>query len=77
MKGLGYLCALVVGFAVGYVVGKSKEAPIVLSSSGVTGIGAGGTSRLGAPKTMAERLATHQRIYGTSELPPRGTGLTK
>lgn len=29
----------------------------------------------GVPKTEAERLATHSAIYGTIDLPPRGTGL--
>jgi hypothetical protein len=28
----------------------------------------------GVPKTEAERRATHQQRFGTSELPPRGTG---
>jgi hypothetical protein len=29
----------------------------------------------GVPKTEAERRATHQQRFGTSELPPRGTGM--
>ena len=29
----------------------------------------------GVPKTEAERLATHSAIYGTTDLPPRGTGV--
>ncbi|MHA1288096.1 MAG: hypothetical protein ACTSPB_11900 [Candidatus Thorarchaeota archaeon] len=29
---------------------------------------------VGMPRTDAERMARHQRLYGTSELPPRGTG---
>ena len=32
--------------------------------------------RLGRPKTEEERRATHQAIYGTTELPPRGSGLS-
>ena len=28
----------------------------------------------GVPKTEEEREATHQALYGSSELPPRGTG---
>lgn len=28
----------------------------------------------GKPKTQAERRATHKRIFGTTKLPPRGTG---
>jgi len=31
--------------------------------------------RYGRPKTDEERRATHRVIYGTEELPPRGTGL--
>jgi len=34
-----------------------------------------GRPRCGHPKINAERLATHKALYGTSELPPRGTGL--
>jgi len=37
--------------------------------------GAGRVRRFGVPKTEAERRATHLGRYGTSELPPRGTGL--
>jgi len=42
-----------------------------------TGLGVGGAPRKGRPKTEEERLATHKARFGTSELPPRGTGLTK
>ena len=31
----------------------------------------------GVPKTEAERLATHSTLYGTTNLPPRGTGILK
>ena len=31
--------------------------------------------RFGNPKTEAERRATHKAKFGTSKLPPRGTGL--
>ena len=31
----------------------------------------------GVPKTEAERLASHSAIYGTTDLPPRGTGILK
>ena len=34
-----------------------------------------GIPRLGHPKTDEERLETHKALYGTSDLPPRGTGL--
>lgn len=64
---LGTLCA-----AVGYVIGKSKCRPLEVS-----GIGAGGKGRYGIPKTEEERLATHQAIYGSQELPPRGTGIKR
>lgn len=33
--------------------------------------------RLGVPRTEEERLARHEALYGTSELPPRGTGLQR
>ena len=31
----------------------------------------------GMPKTESERLASHSAIYGTTNLPPRGTGALK
>jgi len=31
--------------------------------------------RYGKPRTEAERRARHKRLFGTSKLPPRGTGL--
>lgn len=31
--------------------------------------------RLGKPRTNAERRKRHKAKYGTSKLPPRGTGL--
>lgn len=34
-----------------------------------------GKRRFGKPRTNAERRARHKRLYGTTELPPRGTGL--
>ena len=33
--------------------------------------------RRGKPKTDAERRKTHQSRYGSSTLPPRGTGLRR
>ena len=33
-----------------------------------------GERRMGNPRTDAERRQRHKSIYGTSELPPRGTG---
>jgi len=38
---------------------------------------AGKPRRMGKPKTEEERRRTHQARYGTSELPPRGTGLSE
>jgi hypothetical protein len=35
------------------------------------------TRRLGHPLTEEERMQRHYALYGTTELPPRGTGLTK
>jgi len=35
---------------------------------------AAGNRRGGKPRTNAERKARHKRIYGTTKLPPRGTG---
>ena len=34
-----------------------------------------GARRFGRPRTEAERRARHKRLYGSSKLPPRGTGL--
>ena len=31
--------------------------------------------RKGVPRTDEERTARHKELYGTSNLPPRGTGL--
>lgn len=33
--------------------------------------------RKGNPRTNAERKKRHQKRFGTSKLPPRGTGLKK
>jgi len=38
---------------------------------------AGQAGRRGVPKTEAERLETHLSLFGTPELPPRGTGRTQ
>jgi len=35
----------------------------------------GNKRRRGKPRTNAERRARHKRLYGTTKLPPRGTGL--
>jgi len=36
---------------------------------------AAGPRRFGKPRTDAERRRRHKRLYGTSNLPRRGTGL--
>jgi len=33
--------------------------------------------RYGQPRTEAERRRRHQKLYGTTKLPARGTGLRK
>jgi len=38
-------------------------------------IGAADNRRLGQPRTDEERMARHLSLYGTKDLPPRGTGL--
>jgi len=42
-----------------------------------SGLGVGGRPRMGRPKTDAERRKTHRKRFGTSKLPPRGTGLRR
>jgi len=34
-----------------------------------------GKRRFGKPRTDEERRKRHRKMYGTSKLPPRGTGL--
>ena len=36
-----------------------------------------GQRRFGRPRTDEERRARHKKLYGTNELPPRGTGLKR
>jgi len=38
--------------------------------------GIGEERRKGVPRTDEERTARHKELYGTSDLPPRGTGLS-
>lgn len=33
--------------------------------------------RLGKPRTDEERQRRHKKLYGTTQLPPRGTGLRR
>jgi len=74
MKVLGYILAGLVGLGIGYYAGKSKSS---MGSPELSGLGVGGSPRRGRPKTEAERLETHRRLYGESTLPPRGTGLKR
>jgi len=36
-----------------------------------------GQRRFGNPRSEAERRARHKSLYGTTKLPPRGTGLRR
>lgn len=36
-----------------------------------------GKRRFGNPRTDEERRRRHKKLYGTSELPPRGAGLNE
>lgn len=36
-----------------------------------------GQRRFGKPRTDAERRKRHKRLYGTTKLPTRGTGLNE
>ena len=74
MKVLGYVLVGLLGAGIGYAIGRvRKEGTFHL----ISGIGQGGTPRLGKPKTEEERLAMHKALYGTENLPPRGTGLKR
>lgn len=75
MKVLGYVLVAAGAGIIGYLIGEQRI-KITLGSSKRTGLGATGVPRLGQPKGRAERLATHKARYGTSELPPRGSGLS-
>jgi len=33
--------------------------------------------RMGNPRTNEERKARHKKLYGTTKLPPRGSGLKR
>lgn len=43
----------------------------------LTGLGAAGIPRRGKPKSEYERILTHYLRFGTTKVPPRGTGLTR
>ena len=74
MKYLGYILASIIGVGIGYAIGKKKSS---LGSPRLSGLGVGGSPRMGVPKAAAERLATHKSRFGGEELPPRGTGISK
>jgi len=38
---------------------------------------AAGTRRNGRPRTTAERKVRHKKLYGSTDLPARGTGLKR
>ena len=54
---------------------KRRSRKIIGSAYKFSGLGVGGKPRRGKPKTQAERRKTHSARYGTSKLPPRGSGL--
>lgn len=43
----------------------------------MAGSDVGGNRPYGVPKTEAQRQATHSAKYGSTQLPPRGTGLAR
>lgn len=76
MKYLPYILVAAGAGIIGYFIG-GERVKITFGSAARTGLGATGVPRLGQPKGRAERLATHKALYGTSELPERGTGLSR
>ena len=50
-----------------------NAAPRLAARSRTVGYG----RRAGSPRTDEERKAQHKKIYGTTKLPPRGTGLKR
>jgi len=62
-----------IGCGVVYYLWKRSKSS--LGSPELTGLGVGGRPRMGRPKTLGERAATHERLFGSSEVPVRGTGL--
>jgi|GEM_PF-5250773 len=76
MKALGYILVGAACGIVGFFIGEQRI-KISFGSSKRTGLGATEVPRLGQPKTRAQRLATHKAKYGSSELPFRGSGLSR
>jgi len=66
--------AVALGAGIYFLVKKKGSS---YGSPSESGIGIGGVGRAGYPKTNVERSATHKAKYGISELPTRGTGLTR
>lgn len=69
-----WLLYLAIG-GLAYYLLKKKSSPT--GSPGLTGLGVGGQPRIGHPKTEQERMGTHYAMYGTVDLPPRGTGIAR
>lgn len=76
MKTLAYILGLIGAGVAGYAICKYGKGTVA-GSPQATGMGAAGIPRYAHPKTTAERLATHKTLYGETELPPRGSGLSR
>jgi hypothetical protein len=75
---LGGLIGAVTGAAGGYFVAKQLAGKTTFGHSPPAKYQTlSETRRLGHPLTEEERMQRHYALYGTTELPPRGTGLTK
>jgi hypothetical protein len=79
--GLGYIGGLIgaiAGSAGGYFVAKQLAGKTTFSHSSPAKYQTlSEPRRFGHPLTEEERMQRHYALYGTTELPPRGTGLTK
>ena len=76
MKAFAYILGLIGAGIAGYAICKYKKGTVT-GSPQTTGMGAAGVPRAGVPKTEAERLAIHKAKYGSTELPSRGSGLSR
>ena len=58
---------------------RAKEVFYASINKGVAGSSGWHNSprRRGKPKTTTQRRARHKSLYGTTKLPPRGTGLKR
>ena len=70
---------LVVAGVVIYLLWKSRQKAAPEHPKGLPeeflGLGATGIPRRGKPKSEYERMLTHYSRFGTTKVPPRGTGL--